>query len=134
MIIFHEKYFIDSIPFENFNPKQKKQHNTKFRNIHNIEKKLTLFQTYHKIQFACKYKNPLYKTQYSEKLVEYDDGFDMTTGKIKYNPYATHKTINKGTPYIPVNLHKNAGNSRGKVKQQYTESTRLQKLSPMNSS
>ena len=57
----------------------------------------------------------------------------MTTGKIQYNPYATHQPINEGTPYIPVNLLKNAGNSRGKVKPQDTESTRLQELSLMNS-
>ena len=56
----------------------------------------------------------------------------MTTGK-KYNPYATHQFINEGTSYTPVNLLKNAGNSRGKVKPQDTESTRLQELSLMNS-
>ena len=57
----------------------------------------------------------------------------MSTGKLKYNPHATHQTLNKGTSYIPVNLLKNAGNSRGKVKLQDTESTRLQELSLMNS-
>ena len=57
----------------------------------------------------------------------------MTTGKIKQNPYATHQSINERTPYIPVYLIKNAGNSRGKLKPQDTESTRLQQLSLMNS-
>ena len=57
----------------------------------------------------------------------------MTIGKIKYNSYATHQHIIEGTPYIPVNLLKNAGNSRGKVKPQDTQSTRLQELSLMNS-
>ena len=57
----------------------------------------------------------------------------MTTEKIKYNPYASHQPINEGTPYIPVNFLKNAGNSRGKVKPQDFESTRLQELSLMNS-
>ena len=70
---------------------------TKFRNIHNIENKLTRFQIFHETAFACKYKNPLYKTQYSEILVEYDEGFDMTTGKIKFDPYATHHLINEDT-------------------------------------
>ena len=83
MTKFHEKCFIETIPFEKFNPCQKRQHNTKFRNIHNIENKLTHFQIYHETEFACKYKNPLYKTQYSEIHVEYDEDFDMTTGKIK---------------------------------------------------
>ena len=72
MIKFHEKYFIDSIPFEEVNPVQKRQHSTKFRNIHNTENKLTRFQIYHETEFACKYKNRLYKTQYSELLVEYE--------------------------------------------------------------
>ena len=72
MIKFHEKYFIDSIPFEEVNPVQKRQHSTKFRNIHNKENKLTRFQIYHETEFLCKYKNPLYKTQYSELLVEYE--------------------------------------------------------------
>ena len=83
-------------------------------NIHKIENKLTSFQIYHETEIACKYKNPLYKTQYSEILVEYDEDFDMTTGKIKYVPYATHHPINEGTSHIPVNFLKNAGNSRGK--------------------
>ena len=86
MIKFHEKDFIDTIPFEKYNPKQKKQHNTKLGNIHKIENKLTRFQIYHESEFPCKCKNPLYKTQHSEIIVEYDKSFDMTTGKIKYNP------------------------------------------------
>ena len=40
---------------------------------------MTRFRIYHETEFACKYKNPLYKKQYSEKLDEYDEGFDMTT-------------------------------------------------------
>ena len=58
----------------------------------------------------------------------------MTTGKLKYNPHATHQPLNEGTSYIPVNLLKNSGNSCGKVKPQDTESTRLQELSLINSS
>ena len=57
----------------------------------------------------------------------------MTTGKIKYDSYAKHQPINEGTSYIPVNLLRNAGNVRGKVKPQDTESTGLQELSLMNS-
>ena len=57
-----------------------------FRNIQNIENKLTRFQVYQETELACKYKSPLHKTQYSEILVEYANGFDMTTGQIKeYN-------------------------------------------------
>ena len=44
MIKFHEKYFIQSIPYEQVNPSQKQS--TDFRNIHNIENKLTGFQIY----------------------------------------------------------------------------------------
>ena len=81
MIKFHEKYFIVSIPCEQVNPSRKQSYN--FRNIHNIENKLTRFQIYQEIEIACKYRNPLYKTQFSKILVEYEKGFDMTTGKIK---------------------------------------------------
>ena len=94
---------------------------------------MTRFQIYHETEFACKYKNPLYKTQYSEILVEYDKGFDMTTGKIKFDPYATHHPINEDTSYIPVNLRKNAGNPGGRLEPYDSESTRLQELLLMNS-
>ena len=113
MIKFHEKYFIESIPYEQVNPSHKRS--TDFKNIHDIENKLTRFQIYHETEFACKYRNPLYKTQNSETLVEYEKGFDMTTGKIKFDPYAKSHSINEGTSYVPVNLIKNAGNPGGKL-------------------
>ena len=84
MIKFHEKYFIESIPSEQVHPSRKQSND--FRNIHNIENKLTRFQIYQETEIACKYRNPLYKTQYSEILVEYDKGFDMTTGKKNLTP------------------------------------------------
>ena len=91
------------------------------------------FQINHETEFACKYKNPLYKTQYSEILVEYDESFDMTTGKIKLDPYARHHLVNEVTSYILVNLRKNAGNPGGRLEPYDSESTRLQELSLMNS-
>ena len=57
--------------------------------IHNIENKLTRFQIYPETELACKYNKPLYKTQYSEILVEYDNGFDMITGKLIIHQMAT---------------------------------------------
>ena len=80
MIKFHEKYFIESFPYEQVNSSRKQS--TDFRSIHNLENKLTRFQIYQETKIACKYRNLLYKTQYSEILVEYEKGFDMTTGKI----------------------------------------------------
>ena len=68
MIKFHQKYFIESIPYEDVNPDQIRNANHKFRNIHNIEKKLTRFQIYRETELACKYNKPIYKTQYSEIL------------------------------------------------------------------
>ena len=44
MIKFHEKYFIQSIPYEQVHPSRKLSSN--FRNIDNIENKLTRFQIY----------------------------------------------------------------------------------------
>ena len=52
MIIFHQKYFIESIPFEKVNPIERLS--TNFRNIHNKENKLTRFQIFHETKFACK--------------------------------------------------------------------------------
>ena len=113
------------------NPYRKQS--TDFKNIHDIEKKLTRFQVYQETEFACKYCNPLYKTQYSEILDEYEKGFDMTTGKIKFDPCATSHTINEGTSYVPVNFHESKGQPGGKLKPYYSKSTRLQELSLMNS-
>ena len=131
MIKFYEKYFIESIPYEQVNPSCKQS--TDSKNIYDIEKKLTRFQVYQETEFACKYRNPLYKTQYSEILVEYEKGFDMTTGKIKIDPYATSHPINEGTSYVPVNVYKSKGQPGGKLKPYDSKSTRLQELSLMNS-
>ena len=130
MIKFHEKYFIQSIPYEQVHPSRKQS--TDFRNLHNIENKLTRFQIYQETEIACKYRNPLHKTQYSEILVEYEKGFDMTTGKIKIDPYTTGHPLHEGTSYIPVNFQKSNGQPGGKLKPHDTRSTRLQELSLMN--
>ena len=103
-IKFHEKYFIESIPYEQVNPSHKQSND--FKTIQDIENKLTCFQIYHETEFACKYSNPLYNTQYSEILVEYEKGFDMTTGKIKFDHYATSHPINEGKSYVPVTFIK----------------------------
>ena len=105
---------------------------TDFRNIHIIENKLPRFQIYQETEIACKYRNPLYKTQYSEILVEYKKSFDKTTGKIKFDPYATGHPLNEGTAYIPVNFQKSTGQPGGKLKPHDSRSTRLQELSLMN--
>ena len=130
MIKFQEKYFLESIPYEQVNPSHKQS--TNFRNLHNIENKLTRFQIYQETEFAFKYANPLYKTQYSEILVEYEQGFDMTTGKIKVNPHATAIYKNDGKPYTPVNFRKYNNHPGGKLTPIDTKSTRLQELSLMN--
>ena len=131
MIKFHEKYFIESFPYKQVNPSRKQSND--FLNIHDIENKLTRFQIYQETEFACKYRNPLYKTQYSEILVEYEKGFDMSTEKIKFDSYATSHPIIEGTSYIPVNFQKSTGQPGGKLKPHDGKSTRLQELSLMNS-
>ena len=130
MIKIHKKYFIESIPYEQVNPSHRQS--TDFRNIHDIENKLTRFQIYHETEFSCKNRNPLYKTQYSEILVEYEEGFDMTTGKVKFDPYATFHYKNDGTPNVPVNFYKYNGQLGGKLQPSDSKSTRLQELSLMN--
>ena len=113
------------------NPSRKQS--TDFKNLHDIENKLTRIQVYQETEFACKYSNPIYKTQYSEILVEYEKGFDMTTGKTKFDPYATSHPINEGTSYVPVNFNKSKGQPGGKLKPYDSKITRLQELSLMNS-
>ena len=81
-IKFHQKYFIESIPYEDVNPDQIRSTNRKLGNIHNIENKLTRFQIYPETELACKYSKPLYKTQYSEIPVEYENGYDKNTGNL----------------------------------------------------
>ena len=61
MIKFHEKSFIESILFAKVNPTQRGSN--KFRKIHKIENKLTLFEIYHETEFACKYKTHSTKTE-----------------------------------------------------------------------
>ena len=89
MMNFHQKYFIESISYDKVNPEKIQQNNQLFNNISNIENKLTRFQIYPEIELACKYNTLLYKTQYSEVLVEYEKGFDMNTRKLIINPNPT---------------------------------------------
>ena len=126
MIKFHEKYFIESVPYEQVNTHHKRSND--FRNLNNIENKLTRFQIYQETEFACKYTNPLYKTEYSEILVEYEQGFDMATGKIKVNPHATAKFKYDEKSYTPVNFQKSIGHPGGKLTPIDRKSTRLQEL------
>ena len=109
MIKFHQKYFIESIPFEDVNPDQIRHNNYKFRNILNIENKLTRFQIYPETELACKYTKPLYKTQYSQIFVEYQNGFDMNTGKLIIHPIATSHSTTDENSYVPVKFQKNTG-------------------------
>ena len=91
MIIFHQKSFIESIPFGDVNPGQLRHSNYRFRSIHNGENNLTFFQIYPETEVAC-----IYKTQLSEILVEYEQGFDMNTGKLIIHPMATsHSTTDE---------------------------------------
>ena len=63
MINFHQKYFIESIPFENVNPDRIRFNSQKDKNIDDIENKLTRFQFYPGTEVACKYPKSLFKTQ-----------------------------------------------------------------------
>ena len=67
---------------------------------------MTRFQTYPETELACKYNKPLYKTQYSEILVECELSFDMKTGKLIIYPHATYYSTSDENLYIPVHLLK----------------------------
>ena len=132
MIKFHQNNFIESIPFEDVSPDQLRHSNYNFRNIHIIENKLTRFQIYPETELACKNTKPLYKTQYSENCVKYQDSFDMNTRKLIIYPMATSHSTTDENSYVPVKFQKNTGRIGGKLKPQETDSIRLQELSLMN--
>ena len=69
---------------------------------------------------------------YSEILVEYEDGFDMNTGKLTIHQMATSHSTTDENSYVPVNFQKNTGRIGGKLRPQATDSTHLQELSLMN--
>ena len=50
--------------------------------------KLTRFQIYPETEVASKYKTPLFMTQYSENLAEYEKGFEIKTAKL--NTHTNH--------------------------------------------
>ena len=114
------------------NSDQLRHSNYRFRNIHNIENELTRFQIYPETELVCKYTKPIYKTQYSEILVEYEQGFDMNTRKLLIHPMATSHSTTDENSYVPVKFLKNTGNIAGKLKPQDKDSTSLQELSLMN--
>ena len=96
----------------------------KFINIKNIENKLTRLQIYPETELACKYTKPLYKTQYSVILVQYEDGFDMNTGKLKLHQMATSHSTTDENSYVPLKFKKKYRTNRWKTKttrhRQYT--------------
>ena len=55
MIKLHQNFFIKSITFEDLNPDQRRHSNYRFRNVHNIENKLTPFQIHPETELACIY-------------------------------------------------------------------------------
>ena len=93
---------------------------------------MTPFQIYPKTELACKYTKPLNKTQYSEILVEYEDGFEMNTGKLFIHEMAISRSTTDKNSYLLVQFQKNTGRIGGKLKPQDKDSTRLQELSLMN--
>ena len=95
---------------------------------------MTRFQIYPEKELACKCTKPLYKTQYSEILVEYEDGFDMNTGKLVKHELATSRSTTDENSYAPKQFQKNTGRIGGKLKPQDKDSTRLEELSLMNNS
>ena len=132
VIKFRQKKFIESISFEDVNPGKLRHSNFRFRNIHNIENKLTRFQIYPETEPASKYTKPLNKTHYSEIFVEYEDGFEMNTGKLIIHEMATSRSTTDKNSYVRVQFQKNTGRVGAKLKPQDKDSTRLQELSLMN--
>ena len=106
MIKFYQKYFIESIFFDDVNSDQLRHSNYRIRNIHKTDNKPIPFQVYPETELECKYTKPLYNTQYSEVLVENEQGFEMITGKIIIHPMATSHSTSDENSYIPVKFLK----------------------------
>ena len=83
-------------------------------------------------ELAYKYNKPLYKTQYSEILVEYEKGFNMNRGKLIKHSMATSYSITDESAYVPNQFLKNTERIVGKLKPQNKDSTQLQELSLKN--
>ena len=133
MIKFHQNYFYESVPDDKVNPEKTRQINNRSNNINGIENKLTPFQIYPETEFACKNKTPLFKTQFSQLLVEYEKGFKINSGKLIFNPNPTHCISNHDeNSNLPVTFLKNTGKTGGKLRPPDKSSTRLQELTLMN--
>ena len=52
----------------------------------------------------------------------------MTTGTIKFDPYATGHNKHEVTSYIPVNFYKSNGQPSGKLTPSDSKSTHIQEL------
>ena len=77
---------------------------------------MTRFQIYPETELASKYNKPLYKTQYSEILVEFEDGFDTDTGTLIIHPMATSRSYTDENFYVSVKLSKEYRKNRWKTK------------------
>ena len=99
-IQFHQKCFIESILVEKVNP-DKLRSNRNRKNIDEINEKLTRFQTYPETKVACSNNTPLYKTQFSEFIVEYETDFDKKTGKLLFKPNQTYQNHGDENSKIP---------------------------------
>ena len=121
MMKLHQNNFVQSTPFEDVSADEIRHSNYSFRNIHNTENKLTRFRLYPETELACKYNKPLYKTQFSEILVEKENGFDMITGKLIIQPMVTSRSYTDENSYVSVKVQKNTGRTGGKLKPQDTD-------------
>ena len=68
------------------------------------------------IEFACKYYKPIYKTQYSEVLVEYENGFDINTGNLIVHPMATTRSFTDENSNVLAKISKDYRANRWKIK------------------
>ena len=126
LLNFTKILIIDSISFQKDNP------NILKLNPQDHNKVDRLKTIYPETEIACKHKTPLFKTHFSEILVEYEKNFDMKTGKLNIHPNQPKQNCNNENFYIPVTCLKNAGIPGEKLRPQDKDSIPLQELSLMN--
>ena len=71
IIKFYQKDFIHLISFEKINPDRFGSNGQNYKVIDGIEKKIWGLQIYPETEVECFYPKPLFKTQFSEFLVEH---------------------------------------------------------------
>ena len=89
MIKFHQKYFNESILFDQVNADEIRRNNKQNKNIDGIENKITRFQIYPEMISPATTKPHYIQKHIQKYLSNTKKSFDMKTGKLNINATQT---------------------------------------------